>query len=176
MSRSKPYVLRGLLGLSVLWALLWIPLGVAAGVLESLAWNRAINWGRLLAWDRLLADAPGLVAFGAVSGFLFGVVFHIAERHRNFADLSLARAVVWSIAAAAVIPGVYVVFNGVGAGTSVFFLIYGGLNSLCAMTTLTIARRARSRHREDNPRELPLASPEMRPNQGVAAAGVRDSV
>jgi len=77
--------LCGLLGIAAVWAVLWIPLGWAAGIVDALARGRSLNGGSFP------ADIVPLASIGAVCGFLFGLVFSIAERRRAFETLTSAR-------------------------------------------------------------------------------------
>lgn len=127
--------LRGLFGMAGTWALLWIPLGWVAAIIDALIRSRPVDW------VHFPADAVPLAAIGGACGLLFGLVLTIAERRRTFARLTLPRMAVWGLAAGLVIPGAYAAVNGVTAAIGAL-IGYGAINATLAVTTLAVARQA----------------------------------
>lgn len=131
--------LRGLLGLAVAWAIMWVPLGLTLAVIDVLAHGRSVSL-------RSLVNAvPMIAAVGAFCGFAFGLVFAAIERKRTFGSLSLPRFIAWGFVGAAIVPAAAVLSNPLslsftGAGTAL--AAYGLLGGISSAMTLLIARRA----------------------------------
>lgn len=79
--------LRGVLGMSLVWAIGWaitgLGLGVASRVLPFLPWDAFFE-----VFD---APLPALGVPGAIGGAFFAVILRMAARRQRFDDLSLPR-------------------------------------------------------------------------------------
>ena len=142
--------LRGLVGISLTWAVLWVPLGWLASVVDAVARGRPVE---ALFWS----DVRTLMTIGAICGFLFGMVLAAAAKRKTFEQLTLGRTALWGVAAGMVIPGVFAVFNGIGAALS-GVIGYGAVCAVAAMTTLAVAKRGRSLEAPAPRQELPPTS------------------
>ncbi|HEX4947010.1 MAG TPA: hypothetical protein VFZ34_10110 [Blastocatellia bacterium] len=89
--------LRGVIGISLLWTVIWTALFQIFINLLALFLPPDSDVGTL----RLMLITAWV---GFVSGVLFGLLFAIAENRRAIRDLSLGRAALWGMLATAVFP------------------------------------------------------------------------
>ena len=136
--------LRGILVAAVIWAIVWLPLGLA------------LPWLRRRPLDQCVYCPPSFVIrflgiwtlWGALSGAIFAVVLAIAERRRTLADLSFARVAVWGAIGSLALPGAMTisdVMRSAAPDSERFVLmalgIAAALGAGCAAGTLALARR-----------------------------------
>ena len=81
----------------VLWALVWIPVGVGVGLYQY--WTGSFidvapTPARMVAFI-LMRFALGWGLMGAISGALFAFTLAVAERGRTVATISVGRVAVW---------------------------------------------------------------------------------
>jgi hypothetical protein len=128
-----------LLGLAVVWAVAWIPLGMLGMAME------AASFGVPIRLASLVRAIPLLAGIGAFCGFAFGLVLAAMERRRSFDSLSLPRVALWGLAGGLVIPGVSFASN-LGwvtlADMAPALLVFGVLGAVSSVGTLIVARRA----------------------------------
>jgi hypothetical protein len=137
--------LRGVLVAALIWAIVWLPLGLA------------LPWLRRRPPDQCVYCPPGFVIrfltlwtlWGALSGAIFAVVLAIAERRHTLAELSFARVAVWGAIGSLALPAALTILDVVRAtfpSERRFVLIALGiaaaLGAGCAAGTLALARRA----------------------------------
>jgi hypothetical protein len=131
--------LRALLGLAIAWGIIWIPLGLAVVVIDTVARGRSVRLGSLL------GSILPLAAIGAFSGFAFGLILAAAERNRSFGALSTIRLVVWGTAGALAIPVTAAMAN-IGwtpiSDMMSTLIAFGTLGAISSAATLAVARRA----------------------------------
>jgi hypothetical protein len=151
MSLPKRQTLRGTLGLALAWAVLWVPLGWLALIIDTSVRGDHLGKGDFL------ASVPPLAALGAVSGFLFGLALRVAARRTVFANLTHLGVLLCGIATGMLIPVGYALFNGLTDSKSVF----AGLSLISgasALTTLAVARRAPEIEESPSPSALTCES------------------
>ena len=135
--------LRGMVGLGVLWALVWTPIGLGVTLVQFLVSGYGLPPGGLLA---------ALVVSGARNGFLAGFLFAgglgVAYRGRGFADLTPGALAVIGAAAGMLLPAgtmVSVALSGfplpawIMAGIVAFG---GGLGAATGVASLKLAQAA----------------------------------
>jgi hypothetical protein len=105
--------LRGLLGVGTLWGFAWAVigavLGVAIGVLSPDVWlwsNPIIEW------------ALGMGVYGFVSGVGFGGLLAFRESRKSLDELSPARAAVWGVLGAVLVPVLFGMLGAFELGTT----------------------------------------------------------
>ena len=143
--------LRGALGITLLWALMWLPLGVGFGIWRYLSLprcheivdGRCFGWS---AWSVISAPVWLFTAWGAITGFLFATLLSGAERRRSVSELSVLRLSLWGAVCAFPLPLVLAVLIGREEGWSwwlavpvVLAIVVG---SVCAALTAAAARRS----------------------------------
>ena len=106
---------RGLLGASLIWALLWVPLGIFFGVLRYLRTPpsdvfRAVDVPpRPPALPIIAGSTIGFAIWGAIIGLIFALILLAAERKRTVQQLSARRMATWGAVSAAALPVAIVV-------------------------------------------------------------------
>lgn len=140
--------IRGVVVLSIFWALAWLPCGLLMGALMG---------GLRDGW--LARDLGVWTLIGAGSGAVFAILIGFLERRRGVDELSAARLVVWGAIAGvgvpllvsaimfALIPGLSL--SSKAPGGFAFMALVGALS---AWATLALARRGRTAGVGDAPR------------------------
>lgn len=91
--------MRGVMGISLTWGILWAAIGYAvAGVIGVMDPN-SIDPGES---PILLGAMTGFV--GLISGAGFGILLSFAESQKTILELSLSRAAIWGILGSAALP------------------------------------------------------------------------
>ena len=121
--------LRGALGVSLFWALLWIIVGI--GIMSVIYVVDPADIGPGEGPGRAL---PILGFVGLLSGFGFSAVLSIAERRNTLHDLALWRVALWGMLGSAAIPML------IGANPDLA-IISGSLGALFAPASVAIGRR-----------------------------------
>ena len=139
-------VLRGAFGTALLWAIVWLPVGAAFGLLLN-----AGHPGDVIPPSVLLMVAMG-GAWGGVSGAIFAGLLALAERKRTIADLSLIRVAAWGAVGCASLPVLLALhylsredllaLRADAMFLGIVLVVSGLLGAACAAGTLTLARRA----------------------------------
>jgi hypothetical protein len=133
--------LRSSVVIATLWAIAWLPSGIALGLL--------LGW---LSGPQARADVIPFVGFWAAVGFLSGAAFAVLlaalERGRRIEELSDLRVACWGVLGGATFP----VFATslvlaltkwhLGEVAVPLFLAMGALGGACGLATLWTARRA----------------------------------
>jgi len=146
--------LRGVLVAALVWAVLWLPLGVAVGVLRylnsppfDLISDEAPE--RLPALPIIATTAGQWSLWGAVVGIVFALVLLGAERTRTIEDLSPWRMASWGGLAAIALPLILVLIDAVRyTNTSIgwqfvtILAVTGAFGAACSAGMLGMARRA----------------------------------
>lgn len=103
--------IRGIVGAALIWAVLWLPLGVLAGILRySLAPPNDLVADITAPPERppafpIIADtAVAFMVWGAVVGVLFALVLIGAERKRTIDELRPRRLAIWGALSAVGLP------------------------------------------------------------------------
>lgn len=151
--------LRGILGMSAVWAIAWAGTGLLIGVASVL--TPFLPWERF--FDVFDAPLPALGVPGAVGGAIFGVVLLAAARQQRFDQLSLPRftalgavgGVLLSLVPEAMVALGLATLNRPDLATIGFLLakgaLLGALGAASAAATLLIARRATARDLPSSP-------------------------
>ena len=143
------------MGITVLWAALWLPLGIGLGVWRYLAapFSDEMIDGqlpRLPAFPIISGIAILWMLWGAISGFLFATILSGAERRRAVQELSIVRVSVWGALGAASLPSVAVVQIARQEGWSWWLLVplivAFAVGASCAALTALAARRGSRLH------------------------------
>ena len=144
---------RGAVGMGLLWALLWAPVGVLVGMIVDPDGSMDEMW----------------VAIGAYPGFLGGVIFSvvlgIVASRRRFEELSIARFAAWGAVAGLVVGTLPFVLSEPAAGQPRTLLAAAVIGSITALSTvsaagsLLLARRAERRHLADGRVDVPRVGP-----------------
>lgn len=130
---------RGLLGTTLIWGLVWVPLGAVGSVAVAL---RA-RWS--ITPDLLLRGAVAGSIWGGIAGTLFGSGLMLAEQRNSLAALSERRTVAWGALAALwpfILTGLYDLAHG-SFGGAVFWVgsgIAATLGAISGVATLAFAR------------------------------------
>jgi hypothetical protein len=150
--------LRGVLGAALIWAVLWIPLGVAVGV---------IWYARTPPYDLITdVNAPpqyppalpivaqetlAFMIWGAVVGIFFAVILLAAERRRTIHELSTRRFAAWGVVAALALPVVLIGIDWtqsdrvyIGWAIAALLILSALFGAACSVGMLQIAKRASS--------------------------------
>ncbi len=136
--------LRGILIAAIIWAIVWLPLGLAL-----------LGLRRRSPGDCVYCPADFVIRFlgiwtlwGALSGAIFAVVLAVAERRRTLAELSFARVAVWGAIGSLALPGALTIADLMQSAFPSewrFVLtalgIAAALGAGCAAATLALARR-----------------------------------
>lgn len=144
--------LRGMVAMSVFWAVLWTigwtVLGALAFLVGPLVLSRD-DYVPLRYVPGILAQGAVLWAvWGAVSGAVFALLLAIAERRRTIADLRMSRVALWGAIGGVVIPlgitavaGRHGMGQGLLLGVGILGTISALLGALCSTGTLWLVRR-----------------------------------
>ena len=128
--------LRSALILATFWALVWLAVGLFAGLL--------MGWYHLPPDPVLIGIWPLL---GALSGGTFALLLALAEKQRSVTQLSPRRLAAWGAIGGVLIPIIASVVVlaltdlHLAANTPVVFLLLAILGSSSALGTLCMARR-----------------------------------
>lgn len=146
--------LRGILVTALIWAFLWVPVGLIAGIYRSFKLQSydGIPWA-LPGLDQflmaILANVAVWMIWGAISGALFAVLLALIERRRDVAALSVRRTAIWGALGAVALPTIVLAaFLAVEPEFSLLSLAVWPLTisalagAASAATTLFLAQRA----------------------------------
>ncbi len=89
----------GILGLGVVWMVIWGAIGAPLAIVVGIIDPHAIGPGE---GPVDLARIIGVV--GGASGLVFGLLLTIGERRSEVAEVPLLRAVMWGVVAGAALP------------------------------------------------------------------------
>ncbi|HKS07241.1 MAG TPA: hypothetical protein VJR92_13120 [Gemmatimonadaceae bacterium] len=160
--------LRGLAGITVTWAIVFVPLGVlvqiAYDIVEGKAFSASI--GTL---------ARGMSVMGAITGLTFGALLMTVERRRTFATLSFPRVIGWGVAASLVVPAIGLALGGAKSPLSaaIAAAMFALLGAVTAAATFALARRAGSAALND--RGVPASLNERSPMSAADAHSRQES-
>ncbi|MDX1395976.1 MAG: hypothetical protein R3195_16460 [Gemmatimonadota bacterium] len=132
--------IRGALGMGLTWAAAWFGAGTATGILF-------FGGGPLVA---LFANALLFAVAGFVGGTAFSAVLAIAERSREFHEMSIPRFAGWGALGGAALSVLLLTTGGSGAAVPALtqLLIAGAVTAMgagSAAGSLAIARKAEQR-------------------------------
>lgn len=142
---------RGVLGISIVWAVAWLPLGLALGLYRY--WTDRVILSFLpRTLERFLshmAYAAGLwMLAGAVSGAIFAVILALAERNRTLSNLSIRRLAIWGGIGASLVPATFLVLEAFvfthgnwWSGATLVLAVAAALGAASAAATLKLASR-----------------------------------
>ena len=146
--------LRGLVGASLMWAVLWVPLGILFGVVRYLRTPPSDVFGALEVPPRppalpiIAGSTIGFAVWGAIVGFIFAVTLLAAERKRTLQQLSARRMALWGAVAAAALPVAVVVIELTKPETFLLewrFIFLAGIamtfGAACAFWMVRLAQR-----------------------------------
>ena len=148
-SASPTRRLRAAGTIAVMWALVWLPIGLALALYAA---RHPPDPSNVIARP---VDVPWFVAawtlWGAVSGGVFAVLLALAERRRTLGELSLPRMALWGAVGAATLPTALTLIDVVQAPLSLRLYdwrlgltgltVSAVLGGACAAMTLALARR-----------------------------------
>lgn len=143
--------LRGVLGISIVWAFAWLPLGVGLGLYRYWSDQAILSFlprslGRFLSH---MAYAAGLwMVAGAVSGAIFAVILALAERNRTLGTLSIRRLAIWGGIGSSLVPATFLTLEAFWfthgswwSGATVVVAVAAALGAASAAATLKLASR-----------------------------------
>jgi len=142
--------LRGALGIAIIWALAWAPLGIVLALYRyccggPLTFDTPPP-GLLLPWLILFGAGAWLLG-GAVAGLLFAAVLACTERGRSIGELRPGRTVFWGAIGALILPVLMLTIEAAGQayagwwqGALLVLGISGVLGGGSAAATLALAR------------------------------------
>lgn len=146
--------LRGLLGIAIVWALAFAPIGLLVGVYRALTMRIGFGlppWPLSYTLRFILYNGMAWGIWGAASGLLFGLILSISERRRTVADLRVQRTAIWGALGAMVLPAAILgLVLALSPGFNVIVPalttlgISAALGATCASGTLLLARRAKT--------------------------------
>lgn len=131
--------IRGAVGMGLLWALVWAPVGVLIGLVVDPDGSMDEMWGAVGAYP------------GFLGGLAFAVVLGIVGRRRRFEELSLSRFAAWGAVAGLLVGALPLVLGGLAGGGPAWLLggvIIGSITLLSAASaagSLALARRSERR-------------------------------
>jgi hypothetical protein len=128
---------RAAIGMGLTWAVGWLGVGVAFGLL-AFSFEPAA----------LAINALASAAAGFVGGALFSVVLGIADGRRRFDQLSLLRFACWGVLGGLLVGGAQLaIFAAMGRPPDpfVFLTLQGLIGASSAAGTLALARRVDDR-------------------------------
>jgi hypothetical protein len=143
--------IRGVLGISIVWAVAWLPLAVGLGLYRywSDAPYRNLLPNKLEGFLAHMANAVGLgMLAGAVSGAIFAVILALAERNRTLSNLSIRRLAIWGGIGASLLPATFLSLEAFvfthgnwWSGATIVLGIAAALGAASAAATLKLANR-----------------------------------
>jgi hypothetical protein len=147
--------LRGLTGTALLWAVVWLPIGLVIGVIRAATLPPVDVGGAPPHPLGFLLKVIAVVTlawttWGAISGFVFGLLLTVTERQRDVDGLSVRRTAIWGSLGAMALPATILGLFLLQAPS--FDLITPALWTLavsaalgagCAVGTLALAKRGR---------------------------------
>ena len=117
---------RGALLMGVIWAVLWMPVGLLIGALVDPDGAMDEPWV-------LVGTYPGFLA-----GVLFSVVLGIAARRRKLDDLSVAKVARWGAAAGVLIGSLpFVLGDASGSAKPLWWLPVAVVGSITVLSTVS---------------------------------------
>ena len=141
-------ILRGTLGVAILWGLAWLPVGLVLGILRILT-LRPLDVGDghypQGTYLRIIGvNAGAWLAWGVMSGAGFSLVLALAERRANLQGLSLPRVTAWGAIGSSLLPLILMLSSWRDLAMMPVVMVVSiaaGMGSLCAAGTLLLARR-----------------------------------
>lgn len=127
--------LKTVVGLSLLWTLIWGALGAGVSLLIGLIDPPSIDPGEG-PWD--LAWIVGMA--GLLAGAVFGVILLVGERRSELAEVWPVRAVMWGVTAGMILP--FLLRAEVSTGHLANTVV---ASALSAVVSIILARRLRLR-------------------------------
>lgn len=91
--------LRRLLGIGLIWGILWAALAAASGTVIGLIDPEDIDPG-----EEPIVLAPMIGLVGLICGVVFGSLLPIVERRKTILELPLMRVAMWGILVSAALP------------------------------------------------------------------------
>jgi uncharacterized membrane protein len=132
------------MSLAAVWAVVWLPVGVAVGL-----WLTRFAHPQQ-SWNDFFSGLGAWILIGAISGAIFALLLALFERNRTFNQLSPGRVVLWGVIGGGAVPvganvAIATLFPSIhlSSAAPVVFAIMIALGALCALGTLWLARRAR---------------------------------
>jgi hypothetical protein len=135
MTFSRPF--RALLKLSGLWAIPWMVLGVAIGLIRWFASPELASITTLDGW--LVGHALAYGALGWISGLYLGLLFARVERTSRGAVFSPSRVAILSALGGAAPPVLFAALGMLFGAPTVAYLPLLGLGVLTTMTSVALA-------------------------------------
>ena len=139
---------RAVLVIALVWACLWLPLGIAVGVLANSGEPTDIVPPPFVFFPIVLAG------WGGFSGAMFALLLALTERGRSLGTLSLMRVSLWGALGCISVPLLFTVYDVLTRSWLLVIddslptlIALGGsavLGALCAGGTLAAVRRAPS--------------------------------
>ena len=140
--------MRGIIGLGLIWSVIWAFAGVAAGVVEGYFLMRAYPEPVPPPFARmLLASGVSWGSYGFALGSLFASVLAIAERRQTLDQLATWRVATWGGVAGILVPLAFIAGARVIGGVDIDNGLSGtvlsaSLGAGCAAGSLALARAA----------------------------------
>jgi hypothetical protein len=123
--------LRSLLGIGLIWGILWAALAIIVGTIIGVIDPDDIGPG-----EEPIVLAPRIGLVGFICGVAFGALVSTAERGKPITDLPLTRVAMWGILVAAALPLV------IGMAIPEM-LVTVPLGAVSAMASVAIVRKVR---------------------------------
>jgi hypothetical protein len=142
--------LRGVVGMAVLWALVWLSIAGAFVVVVSLLPQPLEPGPDVVApIHSTVGVLATLAGWGALSGAIFAITLAIAEQRRRVAELSATRIAAWGALGSFALPLAYTVIDTLKRPESlsdwrfsaVALAFCAAAGAACAVVTVAIARR-----------------------------------
>jgi hypothetical protein len=146
--------LRAVLITALIWAFLWLPVGLIAGIYRSFTLQSydGVPWAPPTLEQFVMAVLVNVAAWmtwGAISGAVFAVLLASIERRRDVSALSLRRTATWGTLGAVALPTIILAaFLAVEPEFSLLSLAVWPLTisalagAVSGATTLLLAKRA----------------------------------
>ena len=129
-------VIQRVLGIGLVWGLLWIAVATAVGMIIGLTDPQSIGPGE--GPVALMVLGP----MGFFSGIAFAILLVLAERGRNLFGLNIYRTALWGILGSAIVQLGYLNHGDAGLIENLqVALVFCGFGALIAPTWLFLARR-----------------------------------
>jgi hypothetical protein len=142
-------VVRAVLGIALMWALVWLPIGVAVALYAASSPPQPSDFiSRPVSFPVFLTV---WTVWGGLSGAAFALILKFTERRRSLGELSPVRTAVWGALGAMTVPAALTLIDVLRTQVTpplydwrvplVALVVSGGLGGICGWATLTLARR-----------------------------------
>jgi hypothetical protein len=139
--------LRAVCVISLLWAIAWLPLGLALALYYSWRYSVGTHGPNDVPPPTIAVSLIFWGLAGAIGGALFATILAITERRKSLKDLSFPRVVAWGALGSIIVPAGSLaadamrhMYHGGWLETASILGLIGAFGSVTSGLTLRIAR------------------------------------